>query len=377
MQLAPAARLDLAVDARVAVLHEQARVRARLGEAGELQQLAEADRLLADRDVAWIVVAGHASTQPHRAPRRTGGTERTAWPAGRRGACEACPMAERQRLPGVQLVAPSRLRPRLHYELLACAIAGHELIGIDARRLSDDDALLAREIGGVRWHRCLRCDSWLPVGAPAEPARDVPPAREEIVLPLRGKPLRDKIVLRLIAINRLVHCVVLGAIAAAIFVFAAHREALRGRFYEILTDLQLGTGGSKVPKHGVLHEIERAFSTGSGTLRLVGAVFVAYALVEGVEAFGLWYQHRWAEYLTFLVTASLLPLEAYELAHKLSALKVITIVINLAVVVYLLWAKRLFGLRGGAEADEREKAADVGWPALERSAPEVVGAAAT
>jgi uncharacterized membrane protein (DUF2068 family) len=292
------------------------------------------------------------------------------------GACEACAMAERHTLPGVELVEPRRLRPRLHYELLACAIAGHELIGIDARGLLPEDALVAREIDGVRWHRCLRCDSWLPIGAPAQPARDLPPARDEIELPLRGKPLRDKIVLRLIAVNRLLHFLVLGAIAAVIFVFASHRDALRGRFYQVLTDLQLGTGSGHAPSHGILHEIERAFSTGSGTLRLVGAVFVAYSLVEGIEAYGLWYQHRWAEYLTFLVTASLLPLEAYELAQKLSALKIITIVINLAVVVYLLWAKRLFGLRGGVAADEREREADVGWSALERSAPEAVGAIA-
>jgi hypothetical protein len=41
-------------------------------------------------------------------------------------------------------------------------------------------------------------------------------------------------------------------------------------------------------------------------------------------------------------------------------------------VVYLLVAKRLFGLRGGMRAEERVKAADVGWGALERSAPEAV-----
>jgi uncharacterized membrane protein (DUF2068 family) len=282
-------------------------------------------------------------------------------------------MRERGRLPGVELVEPSRLRPRLHYELLACATAGHELIGIDARRLSPADALVAREIDGVRWHRCLRCDSWLPVAAPAQPTRELPPARDEIDLPLRGKPLRDKIVLRCIAVNRLLHFVVLGAIAAVIFVFASHRDALRGRFYQVLTDLQLGTGSSNAPSHGLLHEIERAFSTGSSALRLVGFVFLAYALVEALEAVGLWYQRRWAEYLTFVVTASLLPLEVYELLHKLSGFKIVTIVINLVVVGYLLYAKRLFGVRGGVAAEERERADDVGWSALERSAPEVVG----
>jgi uncharacterized membrane protein (DUF2068 family) len=277
------------------------------------------------------------------------------------------------RLPGVDQVKPSRWRPRLHYELLACALAGHELIGIDARALSQDDRLVAREVDGVRWHRCLRCDSWLPVAAPADPAREHPPARDEIELPLRGKPLRDKIVLRVIAVNRLLHFVVLGALAVVIFAFASHRDALRGRFYRIVSDLQTGTSAQHPADHGLLHDIDRAFSLESGTLRLVGAVFLVYALVEGVEAFGLWYAKRWAEYLTFVVTASLLPLEVYELAHRVSVLKIITIAINLAVVVYLLLAKRLFGLRGGVAAEERERERDVGWPALERSAPEAVG----
>jgi uncharacterized membrane protein (DUF2068 family) len=282
-------------------------------------------------------------------------------------------VTERHRLPGVEHVKPKRWRPRLHYELLACAVAGHELIGIDARHLSQDDTLVAREVDGVRWHRCLRCDSWLPVHAPEQPARERPPARDEIELPLRGKPLRDKIVLRLIAANRLLHFVVLGAIAVIIFVFASHRDALRGRFYKVVADLQIGTSNGQQSNHGLLHEIDRAFSLQSGTLRLVGAVFVVYALVEGVEAFGLWYARRWAEYLTFVVTGSLLPLEVYELAHRVSALKVVTITINLAVVAYLLWAKRLFGVRGGAAAEHHERERDVGWAALERSAPEAVG----
>src|SRR5947209_2640994 len=89
------------------------------------------------------------------------------------------------------------------------------------------------------------------------------------------------------------------------------------------------------------------------------------------EAFGLWYQKRWAEYLTFVATTALLPLEAYELTRKLSPFKIVAIVVNVAIVVYLLFAKRLFGLRGGGEAEEGERQRDVGWEALERTAPPV------
>jgi uncharacterized membrane protein (DUF2068 family) len=275
-------------------------------------------------------------------------------------------------LPGVDLVEPNRLRPRFHYELLVCGLRGHELIGIDARELRPQDRPVARVVDGIRWHRCLRCDSWLPVPAPVSPTRPFPPDADEIDLPPRGKPLRDKFVLRLIAINRAAHFLVLGAIAILIFVFASHRDALHNRVSRALVDLQTGASGTKPSKHGLLHEIERGFSLQSDTIKLVGAVFTVYALVEGLEAVGLWYQKRWAEYLTFLVTASLLPLEVYELSQRLSPFKLLAFVINVAVVAYLLFAKRLFGLRGGVAAEEREREDDVGWAALERSAPEAV-----
>src|SRR4051812_38589978 len=112
--------------------------------------------------------------------------------------------------PGVHRERPSRFVPRFHYELLVCGLAGHALVGLDAHHLRPQDGAVARDIGGVRWHRCLRCDSWLPLTDPPPPERDPPPARNEIELPLRGRPLRDKVVLRLIAINRAVHFAVLG-----------------------------------------------------------------------------------------------------------------------------------------------------------------------
>jgi hypothetical protein len=43
--------------------------------------------------------------------------------------------------------------------------------------------------------------------------------------------------------------------------------------------------------------------------------------------------------------------------------------VNLAIVVYLLLAKRLFGLRGGAEAEEELRRRDVGIDALLRTTP--------
>jgi uncharacterized membrane protein (DUF2068 family) len=271
--------------------------------------------------------------------------------------------------PGTQ--PPRRWRPRLHWELLLCGTRGHELVGTEAAEVRPEDAIFVREDAqGTRWCRCLRCDSWLALAPPERPSTRFPPQRSELELPLRGGPLRDKIVLRLIAIDRGFHLVALGALGVLVLLFSANRTTLHPTFYKVIADLQGGTvSGQSHSRHGLLHTLDNLFTTSSAHLHLLAAVLLAYGAVEGVEAVGLWYQRRWAEYLTFLVTASLLPFEIYEMANRATVFKVLAFVINVAVVVYLLLAKRLFGLRGGAAADEAERERDYGWEALERAAP--------
>jgi hypothetical protein len=40
---------------------------------------------------------------------------------------------------------PRRFVPRFHWELLACGVAGHELIGTDARTVREQDRVVVRE----------------------------------------------------------------------------------------------------------------------------------------------------------------------------------------------------------------------------------------
>jgi hypothetical protein len=91
--------------------------------------------------------------------------------------------------------------------------------------------------------------------------------------------------------------------------------------------------------------------------------------MEGVEAVGLWFSKRWAEYLTFIATIIFIPYEVDELAKGVSALKLVTFLINLAIAVYLIWAKRLFGVHGGRRAEDAEREYDSGWEAIERATP--------
>jgi len=68
--------------------------------------------------------------------------------------------------------------------------------------------------------------------------------------------------------------------------------------------------------------------------------YAALFLVEGV---GLLLRKRWAEYLTVVTTSGLLPIEVYEVFHEPTKLKVAFLVVNVAIVAYLvrqLWIGR-------------------------------------
>jgi uncharacterized membrane protein (DUF2068 family) len=262
-----------------------------------------------------------------------------------------------------------RFRPKLRYELIGCGLHGHELLGTDAAGLRPEDDLFAREFGGLRWYRCLRCDSWIALTPPADAATRFPPERAEVALPLRGRPLRDKYVLRLISVDRVIHFLVLSALAAAIFLFAGDKAALNADFTKILNDLQGGLGGPVNQGHGIVHDLQRLFAVSTNNLYLLGTAVAAYAALEGVEAVGLWLGKRWAEYLTFIATVVFIPYEVDELAKGISALKLITFIINVAIAVYLVVAKRLFGVRGGRRAEDAERDRDSGWEAIERATP--------
>ena len=70
-----------------------------------------------------------------------------------------------------------------------------------------------------------------------------------------------------------------------------------------------------------------------------------YAGIFLVEGAGLALQRRWAEYFTIVTTASLLPIEIYELARRVNIGRSLALLINLAVVAYLIFELRRFPKR--------------------------------
>jgi uncharacterized membrane protein (DUF2068 family) len=75
-------------------------------------------------------------------------------------------------------------------------------------------------------------------------------------------------------------------------------------------------------------------------LSALGAGYAALFLTEGT---GLLFRQRWAEWLTIIATSSLMPFELYELVEKFTVLRVVALLVNAGVVVYLIYLVRQKG----------------------------------
>jgi uncharacterized membrane protein (DUF2068 family) len=71
-------------------------------------------------------------------------------------------------------------------------------------------------------------------------------------------------------------------------------------------------------------------------LATLSAVAFFYAALFATEGTGLYLRKRWAEYFVVIVTASLLPLEGYEIWVKITWAKVLLTAGNLIILGYLI-----------------------------------------
>jgi len=77
-------------------------------------------------------------------------------------------------------------------------------------------------------------------------------------------------------------------------------------------------------------------------IAIIATAGILYAALEATEGVGLALRRRWAEYLTVIATGVLIPYEAYEVVLHATLFKVGALLLNLAVVGYLAYRKRLF-----------------------------------
>lgn len=245
--------------------------------------------------------------------------------------------------------ALSRLRPKgWSTETWVCSMRGHVVPAAHVQRLrsGEPDDRLGIEGPRGRLGRCLRCDAWLAVDIPGSGAPELLGNDDTLPRPRRGVELDQAIVVRLIAIERVFHVLAYMTVAAVTVVLWADYGEVHRWASGLVRNL------SPAGHPFLSANLSRLSHLKVGTLEVVLVAAVGYAVLEGIEAVGLWRQRRWAEYLTVVATATFIPIEVYEIAQRVTWLRVGALVINVVVVLYLLVAKRLFGLRGGKLALE-------------------------
>lgn len=234
-------------------------------------------------------------------------------------------------------------------ELRVCGHRGHVLYAPTEPDLRD--RLQAETALGTAW-RCLRCGTFVL----EEPEHSGPAS--EAPVPNRGKALRQEIILRALALERILRAVVLFAAAYGLHRFSSAQRSLRQTFDRLLPAARplAERLGIDIDRSSFVADTTKALSAKHSTLTWLAIGIALYAALEAVEGVGLWLARRWAEYLTVVATAAFLPLEVHEMLKRFTVTRAATFVVNVGAVVYLIVAKRLFGARGGGSAYERELA---------------------
>jgi uncharacterized membrane protein (DUF2068 family) len=230
------------------------------------------------------------------------------------------------------------------WELVTCALGGHVTYAPDEEALADR---LSGKTGlGEVW-RCLRCGEFV-LGEPHARGH-----AEDAPMIMRGKALRQAIIIRALAVERLFRAVVIALAAYAVWKFRGTRGAIQATLDRDLPIFR--AAGFKVDQMTVVHELEKALAAKPSTLAMITLMLSAYALLEVVEGVGLWLLKRWGEYFAVIATSVFLPLEIHDLAKGITMTRVVTFTINIAAVIYLVVSKRLFGVRGGRKAYDEER----------------------
>ena len=88
--------------------------------------------------------------------------------------------------------------------------------------------------------------------------------------------------------------------------------------------------------HYVALALERSASVTPRRLHELGAVAFIYAALFLLEGIGLWTLRRWGEWLTVIITGSLLPFEIYELCRHPSWATLAVLALNALILGYLV-----------------------------------------
>ena len=92
--------------------------------------------------------------------------------------------------------------------------------------------------------------------------------------------------------------------------------------------------------HFVNQALDKVMRVSPAQVKKLGLGSFLYAGLFLAEGTGLWLRKRWGEWLTVIITSSLVPVEIYEMYRHFSLLKVGVLVVNVAIVIYLIYHMR-------------------------------------
>ena len=239
----------------------------------------------------------------------------------------------------------------MDWSLRVCGRRGHETFA------PDETDLRARL--RVRPRPARRGGACAAVTSSSAPPKAVGPADSAPEVP-RGRLLRDRTIMRLLAAERVLRGLLLLFVAGVVLYFrrVARRleQVLRQRAEPAAAAWPSNSAGTWTARRcctgfpGFSLHARHVDLDHRRALRLRGLLFV--------ESYGLWMVRRWGEYFSVVATSVFLPWEIYEVTEKVTALKAVLLIINVAAVVWLVISKRLFGVRGGGAAYRAEHSAE-------------------
>jgi uncharacterized membrane protein (DUF2068 family) len=237
----------------------------------------------------------------------------------------------------------------MDWSLYRCGQIGHVTYAPDEQHLREH---VRGETGAAELWQCLRCGTYV-TGEPhaSGPAADAPAIR-------RGKQIRGDLILKLFAIERGIRFVIFGGVAYGIWRFANSSTIAQAINKDIPIIRNFARQLGFTLNHALLAKVQSLLHISSSNLKLLALGVTGLAIVSGIEAFALWQAKRWGEYFAMIVTSLGLPFEVYELSKEITVTKIILFVLNLLLIAYLVYSRRLFGARGGKEAYEARLRAD-------------------
>jgi uncharacterized membrane protein (DUF2068 family) len=142
---------------------------------------------------------------------------------------------------------------------------------------------------------------------------------------------RDRLIVA-IGVFKLIKASILVAVGVGAFI------AVPARYAEAADQLVAWMGVAP-GRHMVERLAARLADMPPATARGWGLLACVYAAVFVVEGVGLLRGKRWAEWLTVVVTASFIPIEVFECVRHFGAGKAVTLALNVAIVLYLIWRR--------------------------------------